>query len=65
VRVPRGLKHVRAWVGGRRARMVKRHGKRVVIVRPRAHTAAVTVRFRGTDRHGRHVTKKHRYRFCR
>jgi putative CocE/NonD family hydrolase len=63
VRVPRGLRHVRAWVNGRRARMVKRHGSRVVVVKPR--TRIVTVRIRGIGKHGRHVTKKHRYRFCR
>jgi uncharacterized protein len=64
VRVPRGLKHVMAWIGGHRVRVVKRHGKRVVVVRPRAG-AAVTVRIRGIGKHGRRVTTKHRYRFCR
>jgi putative CocE/NonD family hydrolase len=63
VRVPRGLRHVRAWVGGHRVRVVKRHGKRVVVVRPRA--GAVTVRIRGIGKHGRRVSTKRRYRFCR
>jgi putative CocE/NonD family hydrolase len=65
VRVPRGLRHVRAFVAGHRARVVTRHGKRVVVVRPNARETSVMVRIRGVDRHGRRVTTKHRYRLCR
>jgi uncharacterized protein len=65
VRVRRGLRHVKARAAGRRLRVVKRHGKRVVIVHRRANARAVTVRITGVDKHGHRVTKKHRYRFCR
>jgi putative CocE/NonD family hydrolase len=65
VRVRRGLRYVHATVSGRRARVVKRHGKRVVVVRPRRGARSVVVRIRGIDRHGRHVATKRRYRFCR
>jgi putative CocE/NonD family hydrolase len=64
VRVRPGLRHVRAWVAGRRVRVAKRHGKRVVVVRPRAGVHSVAVRIRGIDSHGRRVTIKRRYRFC-
>jgi putative CocE/NonD family hydrolase len=63
VRVRRGLRHVRAFVGGKRARVVKRGGRRVVVVRPGGH-ASLAVRISGIDKHGRHVTTKRRYRFC-
>jgi hypothetical protein len=65
VRVRRGLRRVRAQVAGRRARVVKRHGRQVVVVRPRRGARSVTVRIRGVDRRGRRVTIKRRYRFCR
>ena len=63
VRVKRGLRHVRAYVDGKRVRVIKRRGRRVVVVHPGGR-ASVTVRIRGRDRHGHRVTKKHRYRFC-
>lgn len=64
VRIRRGLRHVRAFVDGRRVRVRKRGGRRVVVVHPGSR-ASVLVRVRGVDRHGRRVTTKHRYRFCR
>jgi hypothetical protein len=65
VRVPRGLRHVHATVGGRRARVVSRGGRRVVVVHPRAGGKSVVVRIRGVDRHGRRVATKRRYSLCR
>src|SRR4051812_17439785 len=64
-RVPRRLRHVRAFSGGRRMRVVKRHGHRVAVAPPPHASRWITVRFRGVDRHGRHVTVKRRYRDCR
>jgi putative CocE/NonD family hydrolase len=61
VRVPRGLRHARAKAGGRRVRI--RHGVATIRVPRRAST--VTVRFTGTDRRGRHVTRRVRVRACR
>jgi hypothetical protein len=64
VRARRGLRHVRAWVAGKRVRVVKRRGRRVVVVRPGAKARSVTVRISGVDRRGHRVSVKHRYRFC-
>jgi putative CocE/NonD family hydrolase len=64
VRVRRGLRHVRVTVGGRRASVRRRGGRRVVVVRPRARASSVVVGIRGVDRHGRRVAIKRRYRFC-
>jgi putative CocE/NonD family hydrolase len=64
VRVRRGLRHVRAFVNGRRVAVKRRGGRRVVVVRPPAKARSVMVRIRGVDRHGRKVATKHRYRFC-
>lgn len=64
VRVRRGLRRVRATVGGRRVRVRRRDGRRVVVVRPRGEASSVVVRIRGIDRHGRRVATKRRYRFC-
>ena len=64
VRIRRGLRHVRATVGGRRVRVLRRHGRRVLIVRPHGRTRSVVLRVRGIDRHGRRVAVKRRYTFC-
>jgi putative CocE/NonD family hydrolase len=64
VRVRRDLRHVRAFVGGRRARIVRRGGRRVVMVHTRGRGRSVLVRISGVDRHGRHVTVKRRYSLC-
>jgi putative CocE/NonD family hydrolase len=64
VRVRRGLRQVRATVGGRRVRVVRRGSRRVLVVRPRGRAASVLVRIRGIDRHGRRVVVKRRYTFC-
>ena len=61
VKVPRGLRHARARVAGKRVRV--RRGVATVRVRGTAQT--VTVRFTGTNRRGRHVTRKVRVRPCR
>jgi hypothetical protein len=63
--VPRGLRRVRVTVGGRRARVRRRHGRAFVIARPRARARWVVVRIRGVDRRGRRVTTVRRYRVCR
>jgi hypothetical protein len=64
VRVRRGLRQVRATVGGRRARVVRRGGRWVVVVHPRAGVKSVVVRISGIDRHGRRVSVKRRYALC-
>jgi putative CocE/NonD family hydrolase len=64
VPVRSGLRHVHATVGGRRARVVSRGGRRVVVVHPRAGVSSVVVRIRGVDRHGRRVTITRRYALC-
>jgi hypothetical protein len=63
--VRRGLRHVRAFVSGHRVRVVTRHGRRVIVVRPRADARSVTVSIRGVKKNGRRVTVKRHYRFCR
>lgn len=64
VRVRKGWRHVHATVSGKRARVKRRGGRRVVIVRPGGKAQSVMVRIRGIDRHGKRVATKHRYRFC-
>jgi predicted acyl esterase len=59
-RVPRGLRHVHATAYGKRLR-IRKHA---VVVRPRPRVKTVVVRFRGVDKHGRHVTVRRRYRVC-
>jgi hypothetical protein len=65
VRVRPDLRHARAYVGGKRARIVRRGGHRVVMVQTRGRGRSVLVRISGVDRHGRHVTVKRRYSLCR
>jgi putative CocE/NonD family hydrolase len=64
VAVPSDLRDVRATVAGRRAHVMKRHGKRVVVVHPRGRARSVTVRISGTDRRGKRVGVTRRFRFC-
>ncbi|MEA2444462.1 MAG: uncharacterized protein QOJ12_1754 [Thermoleophilales bacterium] len=64
VPVRSGLRRVHATVGGRRARVVRRGGRRVVVVHPRAGASSVMVRIRGVDRHGRRVVVTRRYALC-
>jgi X-Pro dipeptidyl-peptidase C-terminal non-catalytic domain len=65
VRVPRGLRHVKAYVGGKRARIGSRGGRRVVVVHTRGRGRSVVVRITGVDRRGHRVTTKRRYSLCR
>jgi len=65
VRVRSGLRHVRATIDGRRARVSRRGRRRVVVVRPRAGRRVAVVRISGVDRHGRKVVVRKRYRLCR
>ena len=55
LRVPSGLRHARATVGGKRVRITR---GRVTVRR------GTTVRFRGTTRHGRHVTITRKVKAC-
>ena len=64
-RVPRSLRRARVTVDGRRARVVRRGGRRVVVVRPRAGAREVVVRMRGVDRHGHAVKLRRRYSACK
>jgi hypothetical protein len=64
VRVPGGLRQARVYVGGKRARIVRRKGRRVVVVHTRGRGRSVWVRITGVDRRGHHVTSRHRYSLC-
>jgi putative CocE/NonD family hydrolase len=64
VAVPRALRRVRVTVAGRRARITRHHGRRVVVIPTRARRRAVVVRITGVDRHGRRVTRSRRYAAC-
>jgi putative CocE/NonD family hydrolase len=64
VAVPRGLRHVRVTVAGRRARTTRHNARRVVVIPARARRRAVVVRITGVDRHGRRVTRSRRYAAC-
>jgi putative CocE/NonD family hydrolase len=64
VRLPGGLRRVRVTVGGRRVRVARRGGRRVVVVHPRAGARSVVLRIRGVDRHGRRVAMRRRFAFC-
>jgi putative CocE/NonD family hydrolase len=65
VRVPSSWRHAKAYVGGKRARITRRGGRRVVVVHTKGRGRSVLVRITGVDRRGRHVTTKHRYSLCR
>ena len=65
VPVRSGLRHVRATVDGRKARVAKRGSKSVVIVRPKAGVQSVVVKIRGVDRHGKRVGLRSRVNVCR
>jgi hypothetical protein len=56
---------VQAYVGGKRTRVVRRGGRRVVIVHTRGRGKSVWVRITGVDRRGHRVTSKRRYSLCR
>ncbi len=60
VRVPKGWTHVRAFVNGERVTVKHRR----FVVRPAASGRPVNVRIRGINRHGKQVTRKHRYSLC-
>jgi predicted acyl esterase len=64
VTVRRGLRRVRATVGGRRVRVTRRGKRRFVVVRPDRQAKAVVVRIRGVDARGRPVVVKRRFAFC-
>jgi hypothetical protein len=64
VPVRRGLRHVRATVGGHRVRVRHHGGRRFVVVRPGRHAKALVVRIRGVNARGRHVAIKRRFAFC-
>jgi hypothetical protein len=62
--VPRGLRHVRVTVAGKRARTTRHDARRVVVIPARTRKRAVVVRITGVDRHGRRVTRSRRYAAC-
>jgi predicted acyl esterase len=64
VRVPRGLAHVRATAGGRRAQLVSRRGQRFAVVVRRSAARSVTVVFSGVDRRGHHRAVRVHVRAC-
>jgi predicted acyl esterase len=64
VRVRDGLRHAKAFVAGKRARITRRGKHRVVVVHTKGRGRSVVVRITGVDRRGRHVTSKRRYSLC-
>jgi hypothetical protein len=63
--VKSGLRHVRATVDGKRARLAHRGSRRVVVVRPAAGAQSVVVKISGVDRRGKRVALRTRVTVCR
>jgi predicted acyl esterase len=64
VRVPASLRRVHASVDGHAVRVTHRGSRSVLVLRTRSGRRFVSVRYRGIDRRGRHVTITRRYAPC-